>query len=54
MAVRLKDELQSFTISRGTIRFTLAKPLPQTLIKKIVKIKMEETAEKNDMKKTRA
>jgi uncharacterized protein YdhG (YjbR/CyaY superfamily) len=54
IAVRLKDELQHFTTSRGSIRFTLAKPLLPPLIKKIVKIKMQETIEKNDMKTTRA
>ena len=54
ISVRLKDELQNFSTSRGSIRFTPTQPLTPTLIKKIVKIKMEETAEKNDMKKTRA
>ena len=54
VAVRLKDELQNFTTSRGSIRFTATKPLTPSLIKKIVKIKMEETAKKNDMKTTRA
>lgn len=54
IAVRLKDELQNFSTSRGSIRFTVAKPLTPSLIKKIVKIKMEETVEKNDMNKTRA
>ena len=53
IAVRLKDELQNFSTSRGSIRFTPANPLTATLIKKIVKIKMEETVGKNDMKKTR-
>jgi uncharacterized protein YdhG (YjbR/CyaY superfamily) len=51
--VRLKDELQHFSTSRGSIRFTTAKPLTPALIKKIVKIKMEETVGKNDMKTTR-
>jgi hypothetical protein len=41
-------------MSRGSIRFTAVKPLTPSLIKKIVKIKMEETIGKNDMKKTRA
>jgi uncharacterized protein YdhG (YjbR/CyaY superfamily) len=53
IAVRLKDELQNHTITRGNIRFTHTKPLPPALIKKIVKIKMEETLGKNDMKTTR-
>lgn len=54
ITVRLKDELQNFSTSRGSIRFSSTQPLTPTLIKKIVKIKMEETVKKNDMNKTRA
>jgi uncharacterized protein YdhG (YjbR/CyaY superfamily) len=49
----LKDELQSLHTSRGAIRLTPEKRLQPTLIKKIIKIRMEETVEKNGMKKTR-
>ena len=54
IVVRLEHELEKFSTSKGTIRFTPEKPLPIMVIKKIVKIKMEETASKNGMKKTRA
>lgn len=53
ITVRLEHELEKFSPSKGTIRFTPEKPLPATLIKKIVKIRMEETVEKNGKKKTR-
>src|SRR5215467_8226707 len=32
-----KDELKNFELSKGTIRFQPDKPLPATLVKKIVK-----------------
>lgn len=53
IVVRLKDELEKFSTSKGTIRFTPQKPLPVSLIKKIVKIRMEEIVKKNGIKKTR-
>lgn len=36
------DELAGFDTSKGTIRFQPEKPLPTTLIKKIVKARLEE------------
>ena len=53
IVVRLKEELEKYSTSRGTIRFTPDKPLPATLIKKIIKIRMEETVTKNGKKTTR-
>lgn len=43
-----KDELKSFATSKGTVRFTPEKPLPASLIKKMVKtrIKLNEEAQK--------
>ena len=38
----LKDELQSYETSKGTIRFPADKPLPIALVKKIVKVRVEE------------
>ncbi len=53
IAVRLEHELEKFTVSRGIIRFTPEEPLAAITIRKIVKIRMEETQKKNGMKKTR-
>jgi uncharacterized protein YdhG (YjbR/CyaY superfamily) len=37
---KFRDDLKSFQISKGTIRFTPGKPLPITLVKKLVKARM--------------
>jgi uncharacterized protein YdhG (YjbR/CyaY superfamily) len=44
-----KDELKNFETSKGTIRFALDKPLPPTLLKKLVKARIAE----NERKKKR-
>jgi uncharacterized protein YdhG (YjbR/CyaY superfamily) len=44
-----KDELSRYEILRGTIRFPTDKPLPASLVKKIVKARVAQ----NDRKKTR-
>jgi uncharacterized protein YdhG (YjbR/CyaY superfamily) len=41
-----KDELESYYTSKGTLRFTLDKPLPLNLIKKIVKARLAENVAK--------
>ena len=38
----LKDELDGYKISRGTVQFTLDKPLPEALITKIVTIRLND------------
>jgi uncharacterized protein YdhG (YjbR/CyaY superfamily) len=38
----LKDELQSYETSKGTIRFPADRPLPAALVKKIVNARIEE------------
>jgi uncharacterized protein YdhG (YjbR/CyaY superfamily) len=38
-----KDELKGYTTSKGTIRFRTDQPLPITLIKKIVRARVEQS-----------
>ncbi|MBI4976404.1 MAG: DUF1801 domain-containing protein [Spirochaetes bacterium] len=45
-----QKELSSFETSKGTIRFPIDKPLPIALIKKIVKYRVKENAEKAVLK----
>ena len=40
-----KDKLTAYKTSKGTIRFPIDKPLPLTLIKKIVKFRVKEIME---------
>ncbi len=37
----LRVELKNFKLSRGTIQFTLDKPIPENLIKKIIKVRVQ-------------
>ena len=39
----LKDDLKPFSTSKGTIHFPMDKPLPTTLIKKIVKTRVAQS-----------
>jgi uncharacterized protein YdhG (YjbR/CyaY superfamily) len=41
-----KDDLKSYTISKGTIQFPIDKPLPAALIKKMVKARLSQIAAK--------
>ena len=38
----LKDELKGYDTSKGTIRFSANKPLPAVLIRKLIKLRIEE------------
>ena len=44
---QFKRELKAFHTSKGTIRFPLDKPLPATLVKKMVKARVAEKKRKN-------
>jgi uncharacterized protein YdhG (YjbR/CyaY superfamily) len=42
---RLENELEGFSTSKGTIRFTPDKPLSDGLVRKIVQLRVEENLE---------
>ena len=42
----LAEELKKYSVSKGTIRFAIDKPLPATLLKKIVKLQVERNERK--------
>lgn len=39
---KLKNELKPYQTSKGTLQFTIDKPLPTSLVKKIIKARKEE------------
>jgi uncharacterized protein YdhG (YjbR/CyaY superfamily) len=41
-----RDELAGYSTSKGTIRFPLDKPLPETLIAKMVRARVAENKQK--------
>ena len=48
----LKKEMSAYEGSKGTIKFPLDKPMPVTLIKKMVKYRMKENEMKASLKKS--
>jgi uncharacterized protein YdhG (YjbR/CyaY superfamily) len=53
LITEFKDELKGYSISKGTIRFPLDKPLPAALLKKFVKARVAENDLKHELKKRR-
>jgi uncharacterized protein YdhG (YjbR/CyaY superfamily) len=43
---QFKDELKAYTTSKGTVQFPVDKPLPATLLKKMVKARLAEMEKK--------
>jgi hypothetical protein len=50
---QMKEVLKTYKTSKGTIQFTLEKPLPDDLVKQIVITRMKENVEKMRGKKTK-
>jgi uncharacterized protein YdhG (YjbR/CyaY superfamily) len=50
----LKEELKSFETSKGTIQFTIEKPLPAKLVTKIVKARVKQNETKALLKKPKS
>jgi uncharacterized protein YdhG (YjbR/CyaY superfamily) len=49
----LQKELKGYATAKGTIRFGLDKPMPASLIKKVVKARLEQKARKEAAKKNK-
>mgnify|MGYP000143087201 FL=1 len=39
---QLEKELQAYVVSKGSMQFAIDKPLPKTLLKKLIKIRLDE------------
>lgn len=48
-----EEELKSYTVSKGTIQFPIDKPLPSSLLKKLVLAKLKENETKLQAKATK-
>jgi uncharacterized protein YdhG (YjbR/CyaY superfamily) len=50
MVAAFKDQLASYKVSKGTIRFPLSEPVPVSLIERIAKFRAEEAAQRKKSK----
>jgi uncharacterized protein YdhG (YjbR/CyaY superfamily) len=50
---KFRAELARFEVSKGTVRFPTNKPLPSSLLRKIVKARLTQMSEKQKTKPTR-
>lgn len=53
LAEAFKDELASYEISKGTIRFPISEPVPVRLIERIAKFRAKQVAERAKVKSAR-
>ncbi|HAB17356.1 MAG TPA: DUF1801 domain-containing protein [Verrucomicrobiota bacterium] len=49
---QFKDDLKAFDVSKGTVRFTTDKPLPAALVKRLVRVRIAENAQREHQRKT--
>jgi len=40
--VQLENELAGYSVSKGSMQFSIDKPLPKTLVKKLIKVRLAE------------
>ncbi len=50
---QMQEQLKAYKTSKGTIQFTIEKPLPDELVREIVKVRMKQNEEKMKEKKTK-
>lgn len=51
LIAKMEKELKPYRTAKGTIQFTVDRPLPASLVKKIVKARMQENIERENAKK---
>ena len=51
LIAKMEKELKPYRTAKGTIQFTVDRPLPAALVKKIVKARMQENIERENAKK---